>query len=61
MPEEKQESLEDEVFGWAANVYEADPKSTPTVDLRQFEVDYSIDKNPATGEESFAYFGVLEK
>lgn len=57
-PEKPQETLEDEVFGWAADVFASQPDTSSTTNLSEFEVEYSIDKDPVTGEESFAYFGV---
>lgn len=60
--EEVASQLEDELFEWVEQTYQSDNIDSPntTIDLTQYAVDYSIDKQP-TGEETLTHFNVWKK
>lgn len=51
---------DDDLFGWVSEVYSSEDNQPPTVDLTQYQVDYSINKEP-TGEENLSYLEIKKK
>lgn len=55
---------EDELFEWAADIYQSDnlSETTSQIDLTQYEVSLgSIDKDPLTGNETLNSLEVKRK
>lgn len=55
---------ENDLFEWAADIYQSDnlPETGDRIDLTKYEVSLgSIDKDPATGEETLSGLEVRKK